>query len=248
MHTKTYLQTITRTLFSLIFITISYSLFAQFTYQAVVRNGDGDLIENKTIGVKITITEKQTHPSSSSEILYSETHSATSNDNGLISIIIGEGSSKTGDLENVNWSGQTVSNGTASAIWDNELKVEYDLNGGTNYTLTATEIIREVPRAAFANEAETASNGAIAYAFISSDATISAGVGIKNCEWDNSAERYLIEFTDISYFYNRFITVVTPTSAFTANCSSMGGKMIVTIYDENGDKIKGDFQFATFKP
>lgn len=123
-------------------------LFAQspqsFTYQSVIRNASNQLVSNSSIGTKISILQG----SVTGSIVYSETHQASTNSNGLLSLVIGAG---------------TVQNGTFSTInWGNGpyfIKTESDLTGGTNYTLTGTQQLMSVPYALYAETAGTAVNG-----------------------------------------------------------------------------------------
>ena len=63
----------------------------KFSYQAVVRNASNELIRNNTVGVRISIY--QTAPLSG-VLKFQETHTPTTNDNGLFTIEIGNGSNQ----------------------------------------------------------------------------------------------------------------------------------------------------------
>lgn len=88
-----------------------------FNYQAIIRDGSGNPIVSKTIGMKITIENAL-------EVDYfSETHTPTTNAQGVISITIGNGT-------------KMSSNTFASIPWKNGdafIKVEVDPSGGTAY-------------------------------------------------------------------------------------------------------------------
>lgn len=75
----------------------------KFNYQAVVRNAD-TLVYNQDMDVVIGITET-TNPN---DTLYSEKHRVTSSPNGLVSILIGQGTSAQGNLANIDWSKAVV--------------------------------------------------------------------------------------------------------------------------------------------
>ncbi|MBU0765673.1 MAG: hypothetical protein KJ607_12635, partial [Bacteroidetes bacterium] len=111
-----------------------------FKYQAVARNSDGEPMNNHIVGVRISLLEGS--PSGIS--LYTETHSLTTNEFGLFTITIGDGST-TGDFSSVNWSGGN--------IW---LQVELDTNGGSDYQLMGSSQLLSVPYAMYA---QNASNG-----------------------------------------------------------------------------------------
>ena len=113
----------------------------QISYQTVIRNAEGKLVENKAIGLRISIL-KITEVST---IIYAETHTPTTNSNGLVSLAFGNGADNTGDFSNINWA-----NGPYS------IKTEVDPEGGTSYTINGTTQLASVP---YALHAKTAANG-----------------------------------------------------------------------------------------
>jgi hypothetical protein len=78
-------------------------LFAQttgnFNYQAVIRDSNGDLVTNQAIDLQLTIIESSTDGSE----VYRETHNVTTSGNGMISLIVGNGTSDLGDFNSINW-------------------------------------------------------------------------------------------------------------------------------------------------
>ena len=79
-------------------------LFAQkLSYQAVVRDNDNKLVVNTALTVEVSILN------ANNGVQYAETHNATSNQNGLIVLTIGEGTVTSGtNLSAVNWEGATI--------------------------------------------------------------------------------------------------------------------------------------------
>jgi hypothetical protein len=129
-------------------ILITSSVFAQapekMSYQAIVRDGSNALVNNKSIGMRISILQG----SATGTAVYVETQTPTSNANGLVSIEIGGGSIVTGSFSTMNWA-----NGPYF------IKTETDPNGGTNYTITGTSQLLSVPYALHAKTAESVSGG-----------------------------------------------------------------------------------------
>tara|TARA_B100000508_G_scaffold141042_1_gene145512 strand:+ start:3034 stop:5205 length:2172 start_codon:yes stop_codon:yes gene_type:complete len=80
------------TYLALILFSVSTAVYAQtpggVNYQAVARDGSGNLLKNKALTVKAVIL---TGPSGSN-VEYTETHTVTTNDYGLFTIIVGQGS------------------------------------------------------------------------------------------------------------------------------------------------------------
>ena len=131
------------TLFVIIALTIS--VFAQvpekMSYQAVVRNASGELVQNSPIGIRISILQYF----ESGPAVYTETHTTSSNVNGLISIEIGSGTWVNGNFSTIDW--------TQGNYY---IKIETDVAGGTNYTISGTSQILSVPYALHAMNADTA--------------------------------------------------------------------------------------------
>lgn len=121
---------------ALVFMINAQSLLAQapnrMSYQAVIRTPSNALVINQNVGMRISILQG----SASGTAVYVETHTATTNANGLVSIQIGGGTVVSGVFANIPWD-----NGTFF------LKAETDPNGGNNYTITATSQLISVPYA-----------------------------------------------------------------------------------------------------
>jgi uncharacterized protein (TIGR02145 family) len=104
----------------------------KFSYQSVIRNSGNQLIANQTVGIKISVLQG----SANGTVVYAETHSPTTTANGLANIEIGVGNVLSGNFANINWS-----NGPYF------IKTETDVNGGNNYTISATQQLLSVPYA-----------------------------------------------------------------------------------------------------
>jgi hypothetical protein len=118
---------------------ITFSTFAQdaFRYQAVARDSTGTVISNQLIGVQISIVLNDINDAP----IYVEMHQPTSNAYGVINLDIGDGIPMVGDFSTINWSQTSF------------VKIEMDITGGTNYTLSSTSEILSVPRALYAKQA-----------------------------------------------------------------------------------------------
>ena len=126
---------------TLLFVAITFgTIFSQvpgaFNYQAVVRNSSGEIIANKTVSFKISLLKN----SESGAVVYSETHSATTNNFGLVNFKIGEGTKLSGDFSLAGW---------GDVIFT---KVEIDPAGGSSYSHLATTKLSSVPYAFMAQK------------------------------------------------------------------------------------------------
>ncbi|HNW97448.1 MAG TPA: tail fiber domain-containing protein [Bacteroidales bacterium] len=138
-------KTVNTFLVTLILLLFTVSLWAQapqaFNYQAVARDGSGSLLINKTISIKIFIHQG----SSTGTIVYSETHSPTTNQFGLFSIAIGQGTPLGAAFSTISWG--------AANYW---LQIQMDPNGGSSYTNMGTDQLLSVPYALYAATSGTA--------------------------------------------------------------------------------------------
>ena len=106
---------------------------ARLSYQSVVRNSENQLVVQEEI-----IVQFQLHNHSPlAPAVYSEQHTVTSNQNGLISLIIGEGTGQIGDLGAVTWN-------------DAFICTQYSLAG--EVMLADTQKITAVPYACYADK------------------------------------------------------------------------------------------------
>lgn len=141
------MKTITKKLsyFLLCFALSVSSLFAQapkkMSYQAVIRNSNNVLVASTNVGMRISVLQG----SSSGTAVFVETHSATTNVNGLVSVEIGGGTAVTGTFSAINWA-----NGPYF------VKTETDPAGGTSYSITGTQQLLSVPYALYADSSRTA--------------------------------------------------------------------------------------------
>lgn len=113
------------------------------SYQAVIRNSNNQLVTNQAVGMRISIVQGTADGTE----VYSETHTPTTNTNGLVVIEVGSG---------------TTSDDFASITWINGpyfIKTETDPTGGSNYSITGISQLLSVPYALHAKTAETLLNG-----------------------------------------------------------------------------------------
>ena len=104
------------------------------SYQAVIRNTSGALVTSTSVGMKISILQG----SATGTVAYSETQTASTNANGLVSLEIGSGIIVTGTFAGINWA-----NGPYF------IKTETDPTGVTAYTISGTNELMSVPYALF---------------------------------------------------------------------------------------------------
>lgn len=141
---------------------VAASIFAQapqkMNYQTVVRNSSGILIANANIGVQVTIV--QGSPTGGS--VYTESHTVTTNANGLATLQVGGGTPTLGTFATINWSSGTF-----------YIKTQIDPTGGTNYTISGTSPLLSVPYALYSGDGNWNKSGAD----ISNSNTGNVGIG-----------------------------------------------------------------------
>jgi len=123
-------------------ILIVVSVFAQvpqkMSYQAIIRNSYNTLVTNKKVSMKISILQNQTP-------VYVEVQTTTSNENGLITLEIGNGVVISGTFSAIKW-------GTGAFF----IKTETDPDGGTYYSIVGTSELLSVPYALYSTASGSA--------------------------------------------------------------------------------------------
>jgi hypothetical protein len=107
-------------------------------YQAVIRNLSGSLIANSTIALRIQV--KQT--SASGTIVFQERHSVTTSAQGLVNLVIGQGTLLGGNFSTINW--------TAGPYF---VSLGVNFSNGTTYLDYGSQQLMSVPYALYAKNA-----------------------------------------------------------------------------------------------
>ena len=103
-----------------------------FSYQAVVRDNDGEIIAGRDIFIRLTLTDGE----GAGNVLYTERHSIRTNQFGLVNLSVGQGAVITGNFNAINWSNSSV-----------YLHVELNLRDGLGYTDMGSSPLLAVPYA-----------------------------------------------------------------------------------------------------
>ncbi len=120
--------------------TFTFNVWSQapfkMSFQAVIRNSSNVLIKNTNVAMLTSIIQG----SPSGTVVFAETHTPTTNENGLVTIFIGGGfATGTTYFKDIDWA-----NGPYY------IKTETDPLGGTNYTIVGTSELLSVPYALYA--------------------------------------------------------------------------------------------------
>ncbi len=121
---------------TLILVFSIFQLVAQpntFSYQAVIRDIDGNLISNQDIQLRLSIVDESTNN------YYLEIHEITTNHYGQINVNVGDGTPESGDFATVPW-------GTTQLI----LKTAVSTDNGSNFIEMGQTPLLAVPYALFA--------------------------------------------------------------------------------------------------
>ena len=101
-----------------------------FKYQAVARNASGEILMEQIVSFRIGILQD----SAGGILVYSETHLDTTNQFGLVSLEIGNGTVISGVFEGIDWGEDNYF-----------LQIEMDETGGETYQLMGTTQLMSVP-------------------------------------------------------------------------------------------------------
>jgi hypothetical protein len=125
-----------RLLLIIISSVFSFILFGQdlesLSYQTIVHNTTGDVVASKRVSLRLSILMGNAYDT----VVYSEVHRITTNQLGLASLRIGNGTDKTGNFNSIDWNADKYF-----------LKVETDPTGGNHYTDNGTTEMISTPTA-----------------------------------------------------------------------------------------------------
>lgn len=143
------MKKILTTIFSLV---AAATLFAQvpqsFSFQAVMRDNNNTLMTNQIVSAKFTIT-----PNDNSDVItYCETHTLTTDSNGILRAEIGKGTSCGGRFDQIRWErGEYL------------LNCRFDYSAIPEEFLSSTTQLISVPYALVSGSAKTSSDWELFY-------------------------------------------------------------------------------------
>ncbi len=127
-----------KTTLAVVMLAMAISLIAQspqaFKYQAIVRNNNGEILDNQNVSFQISILQS----SAVGPAIYLETHQTMTNEFGLISLEIGNGTVESGTFESIYWRDGLFF-----------LRVRMDPNGGTTWQEMGITQLVSVPYALY---------------------------------------------------------------------------------------------------
>ena len=116
------------------FLLISIGINAQFNYQAIVKDNNGEILTNNQVKIKFSISYQSTSVSP----VFIEEHTLTTPADGVINISVGNGTIIDGSFSNIDWS--------------NDVFMKEELDTGNGYQDMGTKQFASVPLAQFANQ------------------------------------------------------------------------------------------------
>ena len=173
----------------------------KMSYQSVIRNSEGTLLVSTIVGLKISVVKE----GPTGTVVYEETQTNTTNENGLLSIEVGSGTPILGTFSAINW---------ATGIY--YLKTETDPNGGTNYTISGVGQLLSVPYSLYASNSQNPGKSTIV---LTGDITDSEAATQIATEFGNNTENLIIDNTtalttvDLSMFKKLLELKVTENAA-----------------------------------
>jgi hypothetical protein len=154
-------------LLTFLFLAISAIVFSQapqsIPYQAVVRNTDGTAMANAAV----TITFKIHDNSATGTVVYEETHTTTTNAQGLVSLNVGGGTAVTGTFAGIQW-------GVGSKF------LQALMNTGNGIVDLGTQQMMSVPYALYAEDLNVRVSATGDSLFIGDQVSIVPGVSAAN--------------------------------------------------------------------
>lgn len=137
-------------------------------YQSSIRDGSGEILPNQLVSFRMSILDNTL------SAIYTETHSATTTAQSIVSLTIGSGTPTLGDFATIDW-----------GSGNHSLQVELDPTGGTTYVNMGTSQFVSVPYALRAKYAENVNSSL--WDGGSSDQKITQQALIKQLKTENEA-------------------------------------------------------------
>jgi len=117
---------------------VSFSQIPQmFNYQAILRSPSGEIIANHNVTIKVAIIQGEITNSP----VYSEIHTVSTNQLGLVNLKIGNGTPEGSVFTDINW-------GTQSSF----IQISVDKDAGSNFVVIGTTQLLSVPYALYAEK------------------------------------------------------------------------------------------------
>jgi hypothetical protein len=188
-----------------------------FNYQAVVRNTNGDLVTNTQVTLEIVLKEG----SSNGTAIFAEKHTKTTNAQGIVQLILGQGNVTQGNFSNIDWS--------SAAKY---ISIAVDIDGNNVFTDLGSSQLLSVPYALYAKNAGNGGSGT----------TYTAGSGINingntisatDASTTNELQTLSIAGDQISISNGNTITL-PPNSGTDAQTLSLSGSQLTI---SNGNTV-----------
>ncbi|MFA5668304.1 MAG: tail fiber domain-containing protein [Balneolaceae bacterium] len=143
---KTIIKKLVLLLVVAFFVATAYAQIPEgFNFQAVARDANGNILTHQSLGVKVNILKG----SDTGDVVYSETHSTSTNVTGLIQLVIGEGHASEGQ------SFSAINFGNDNYF----INLAIDPAGGTDYADLGTTRLLSVPYALVAKNVVNGGGG-----------------------------------------------------------------------------------------
>ncbi len=187
-----------------------------FKYQSIIRNSNDQVLANQAVSFRFSILKT----SSSGTSVYTETQAAMTNQDGLVSLNIGEGLSSD-SLSKVAWSTDKFF-----------LKVELDPVGGTSYNLVGTSPILYVPMALYALNGPPGPKGD------KGDQGIKGDSGVQGRQGPSGTTSWIDSAASVATLKKVGIGTLTPYGILTVQGSgSISDSALFTVKDKNGQPV-----------
>ena len=171
-------------------------------YQLVVRDTSGGVISDSLVGVRLSIRQGGLNGGE----VFAETHSVATNQNGLVSVFIGDGTLQLGSMEDIDWSEGSY-----------YLETQIDPNGGSNYSLLHIHQLVSVPYAFFSRRSATASHA------LTGDSAVFANAAGSSQYSDTASYAMGAGFSDSAQYAHFADTAIIANQTYSADSAEIAG-------------------------
>jgi hypothetical protein len=212
-------------IFILSFFMVGFNVYPQipyaFNYQAVIRDNLGNILPNQSVSIQLSLLAG----APDGTVIFRENHSKSTDQFGLVDLIVGRGTTILGSLDEINWNENTF-----------YLQVAVDIAGGINFIVIGTSQLLSVPYALYARTADS-----ITVSWSENDPVFNASVASGITANDTSLWNNKLDF-EIDGSYTNEIQTISRTGQL-VTLSNGGGSFIDSVNEYKagaGIEIIGD--------
>lgn len=197
--------------------TLNAQVPQSFNFQTIIRDSEGKVKKNQLIRIRFSILKE----SSSGTAVYVETHIKSTNEYGVLELLIGSGTNEFGLFNEIDWGG-----------FVHFLKTEIDPNGSSSYSISTVTQFMSVPYSLYSGNSDTSNYASIADTVLNAPDNSDTNE-IQELIISNDSLK-ISKGNVININMNRFPQSLVPTSFFGLNTNVVDSIIFISGTASNG--------------